>query len=170
MVGMEQFHSIFGGITLWHIVCVLLALLFAMGLYKQLLKPCRDAWVKKQEREDHLYETVAANNSDIKLLKEQREQDVRNSIKHDEKIEAKVDRIADLLLDERIDNKRSAILNFANAAQNGKTQDKEQFDWILAQYDKYEKILQEYSLENGQVEQSMKYIRELYAEKMKSGF
>lgn len=106
----------------------------------------------------------------LQKMQKQREQDVMDSKEHDRKIEEKVSNISDILLDEQIDTKRNRILNFANALQNGKHQDKEQFDFIFLQYDKYEKILKTHKLENGQVTASMDFIKQTYQEKLKTGF
>lgn len=53
---------------------------------------------------------------------------------------------------------------FANDLINGKTCYKEQFDNILKTYGSYEKILEENNMTNGQVEESMKFIKEQYHE------
>ena len=47
---------------------------------------------------------------------------------------------------------------------------KEPFDHILKTYQKYEKILEENSMTNGQVQMSMEVINDIYKEKLKNGF
>ena len=134
----------------------------------------KNKWTTKEEQRNALIQEHECrfNNIDVSLkkLQEQRVLDVRESKEHDKRIENQVTAIADILLEERIDNKRSAILNFSNALQNGKRMDKEQFDFVFIQYDKYEKILEDHNLENGQVTASMEFIRKTYQEKLKNGF
>lgn len=149
------------------------------GLLKGVDSFCRrfglkTKWSTKEEKQNALireHECRFQNiDESLKKLQEQREQDVKDSKAHDKKIEDDVNNIADILLDEQIDTKRNRILNFANALQNGKHQDKEQYDFIFIQYDKYEKILKVHNLENGQVTASMEFIRQTYQEKLKNGF
>lgn len=67
-------------------------------------------------------------------------------------------------LEEKIERMRWKILDFANAIRNGKISYVEQFHNVLKTYDDYEKILEERGLTNGQVEESIKFIREKYRE------
>lgn len=131
-------------------------------------------WTTKEEERERMVKDHECKfqhiDASLQKLQIQREQDVKDSKEHDRKIEEKVSNIADILLDEQIDTKRNRILNFANALQNGKHQDKDQFDFIFLQYDKYEKILKMHKLENGQVTASMEFIRKTYQEKLKNGF
>lgn len=131
-------------------------------------------WTTKEEERERMIRDHECKfqhiDASLQKLQIQREQDVKNSKEHDRKIEEKVSNIAEILLDEQIDTKRNRILNFANSLQNGKHQDKDQFDFIFLQYDKYEKILKTHKLENGQVTASMDYIKQIYQEKLKNGF
>lgn len=67
-------------------------------------------------------------------------------------------------LEEKIDRMRWKILDFANAIHNGRVSYLEQFNNVLKTYDEYEKILEERGLTNGQVEESISFIREKYQE------
>lgn len=163
-----------------NIIIIIVLLMTAANSILQLIDSlCRrfglkTKWSTKEEKQNALikeHECRFQNiDESLKKLQEQREQDVKDSKAHDKKIEEDVNNIADILLDEQIDTKRNRILNFANALQNGKHQDKEQFDFIFIQYDKYEKILKAHNLENGQVTASMEFIRKIYQEKLKNGF
>ena len=90
--------------------------------------------------------------------------------KHDEKIEKKLSELSKIVLDEKIERMRISILDFASALQNNEYRDKEQFNFIFRQFDKYEIILEENNSENGQVSASMQYIREEYNRKLRDGF
>ena len=76
----------------------------------------------------------------------------------------KLDTMQSNLTTDKIENMRWKILEFANDLINGKTCYKEQFDNILKTYGDYEKILEENNMTNGQVEESMKFIKEQYHE------
>lgn len=161
------------------IIILILGLLIANSVIQLIDSLCKrfglkTKWTSKEEERERLVRDHECKFQNIEVslskLQKQREQDVKDSKEHDRKIEEKVSNIADILLDEQIDTKRNRILNFANALQNGKHQDKDQFDFIFLQYDKYEKILKTHNLENGQVTASMEFIRKTYQEKLKNGF
>lgn len=81
-----------------------------------------------------------------------------------ETISHKIDTIQENFIIDKIENMRWKILGFANDLINGKTCYKEQYDNILKTYDDYERILEKNNMSNGQVEESMKFIREKYHE------
>lgn len=67
-------------------------------------------------------------------------------------------------LEDKIERMRWRILDFASQLRNRQIIGLEQFNFIFKTYDKYEKILEENGLINGQVEESIKFIREKYHE------
>jgi hypothetical protein len=83
----------------------------------------------------------------------------------DEKLES----LTKMFIDKEIDDMRWEILNFCSALSNGRTYNREAFDHVLKVYDKYETILEENNMENGLVEQSIKFVREVYFEGLKDG-
>ena len=52
---------------------------------------------------------------------------------------------------------------------NNQKQNNEAFNDIFRTYAEYEQILKNNKLENGQAEESMKFIREKYQEKLRNG-
>ena len=60
-------------------------------------------------------------------------------------------------------------MDFCSALSNGRKYNRESFNHIFSVYEKYEKILKENKMENGLVEESIKFIREKYSEKLKNG-
>jgi len=107
---------------------------------------------------------------EIAELKKQREIDVIESIKHDNEIRQEVKSIKNTLTEDSIDNRRWQILEFANSLSNEKSCSKEQFSYIYKLYDKYEKIIEANHLTNGEIEDSMQFIREEYQRRYKTGF
>ena len=120
--------------------------------------------VKKHDERFELLEKAVQELRDIRMM------DTKNSIEHDEKIEKKLSELSKIVLDEKIERMRISILDFASALQNNEYRDKEQFNFIFRQFDKYEIILEENNSENGQVSASMQYIREEYNRKLRDGF
>lgn len=74
------------------------------------------------------------------------------------------------MIDRIIEDYRFEILDMASSLTSGKRYNKEQYDHAIIIYQKYEDILKENGLENGQVTVSMEIIMESYKEKMKNGF
>jgi hypothetical protein len=60
-------------------------------------------------------------------------------------------------------------LDFTSAISNGRKYNREAYDHILRTYKKYEQILTDNHMENGLVEESVKFIQEVYHEKLKNG-
>lgn len=67
-------------------------------------------------------------------------------------------------LETKIDRMRWKILDFASRLRNGEITHPEQFSNVLKTYDAYEKILDEHELTNGQIDESIKFIKEKYHE------
>lgn len=67
-------------------------------------------------------------------------------------------------LNEKIDRMRWKILDFASQIRNERISYPEQFNNVLRTYDEYERTLRENDMTNGQVDESIKFIREKYHE------
>lgn len=85
------------------------------------------------------------------------------------KISQGIDDIKDALLKDNIEKKRKSILDFCSSLSNNQKQNNEAFNEIFKTYAEYEQILKDNKLENGQAEESMKFIREKYQEKLRNG-
>lgn len=85
------------------------------------------------------------------------------------KISKGVDEIKRQLLDDKIEDMRKTILDFCSSLSSN-TPNKEAFDYIFKIHKRYEKILEDNDMENGQVSTSMEAIEEIYKEKIKNGF
>ena len=85
------------------------------------------------------------------------------------KISKGIEDIKDALLKDNIEKKRKSILDFCSSLSNNQKQNNEAFNDIFRTYVEYEKILKDNKLENGQAEESMKFIREKYQEKLRNG-
>lgn len=81
-----------------------------------------------------------------------------------------LNKLTNMFIDKQIADYRWSIINFATAISEKKPCTKEAFKHCFATYEKYEKILEENGLENGEVKISMEIINEAYKEKMLNGF
>ena len=85
------------------------------------------------------------------------------------KISRGIDDIKNTLLEDNIEKKRKSILDFCSSLSNDQKQNSEAFNDIFRTYTDYEQILKDNGMENGQAEESMKFIREKYQEKLRNG-
>ena len=79
-------------------------------------------------------------------------------------------KLTGMFVEKEISDYRWHIINFATNISIGKECTQEAYNWCFQIYEKYEKILEENGLENGQVELSMEVINESYKNKLKNGF
>ena len=136
-----------------------------IGKFSKIIgKPVK--WVRDKEKDHKL---LIQTSKELKDLEEHHKKDVSESIKHDEKIEKNLEVLTSMVLDKAIDDYRYEILDFCSALSNGRKYNRESFNHIFSVYEKYEKILKENKMENGLVEESVKFIREKYSEKLKNG-
>ena len=82
----------------------------------------------------------------------------------------KIETLTSLFVDKEIEDLRWTILDFTASLSDGKKYNRESFDHIMRMYHKYEKILEENNMENGLVEESIKFVQEKYHEKLETGF
>lgn len=123
-------------------------------------------WKRKQKAERELLISTANN---LQKLQEKEIEDTKQSIMHDEQIRKDLAKLTAMFIDKEIDDLRWEILNFASAIANGQEYGKESFSHIFQIHSKYEDIIDEHEITNGQVDVSMEYINEVYKEKLKNG-
>lgn len=124
-------------------------------------------WMRKR-REEH--ELLMKTSQNLITLQEQHEKDVERSDRRDEEIANDIKNLTQMFVDKEIDDMRWEINNFATKVSEGKPCNKDSFNHCIRIYEKYEKILEENGLENGEVEISMELINDVYKEKLKKGF
>lgn len=124
-------------------------------------------WMRKRREEQDLLIQTSQN---LLALQKQREQDVARSDRRDEEIANDIRNLTQMFVDKEIDDMRWEINNFATKVSEGKPCNKDSFKHCIHVYEKYEKILEENGLENGEVEISMEIINETYRQKLKEGF
>lgn len=118
----------------------------------------------KESREDR-----RALHDEVTKLVDNRNRDREQNIKVQKELDEKIINLTDMFIDKEIDDMRYKILDFASSISSGKNFNRESYDHILRIYDKYERILEEHNMENGLVEESIKYIQSSYQDFLKSG-
>ena len=124
-------------------------------------------WMRKR-REEH--DLLIQTSQNLIALQEQHEKDMERSDRRDEKIANDIKNLTQMFVDKEIDDMRWEINNFATNVSEGKPCNKDGFKHCIHVYEKYEKILEENGLENGEVEISMEIINDAYKQKLKEGF
>ena len=137
-----------------------------VGKFSQIIgKPVK--WVKNKENDHVLLQQTVKN---LSALQVKHEEDVKASIKHDEIIRNDLKNLTNMFIDKEINDYRWEIINFSTKVAEGKPCNKDSYRHCFATYEKYEKLLEENNLENGEVEISMDIINESYKQKLKEGF
>ncbi|MDE5820161.1 MAG: hypothetical protein K2N41_01675 [Lachnospiraceae bacterium] len=115
-------------------------------------------------REEH--ELLIRTSQTLAALQEKQEQDMERSDRRDEEISNDIKKLTQMFLEKEIDDMRWEINNFATIVSEGKPCNKDSFQHCIHVYEKYERILSENGLENGEVEISMELINEAYKQKL----
>ena len=112
-------------------------------------------WIR-QKREEH--ELLIQTSQNLASLQEKHEKDIESSDRRDEEIVSDIKKLTQMFVDKEIDDMRWEINNFANKVSEGKPCNKDSFKHCIHMYEKYERILEDNGLENGEVEISMEQI------------
>ena len=121
------------------------------------------------------FSTNRVNDRQVSIEREQRLNDrITETNKHTDEIIGNIsdslNKLTDMFVDKNIEDMRWEILNFCSALTSGRKYNKESFNHVISVHEKYEKILEENNMENGQVTASMEVIMDVYKEKLKNGF
>lgn len=124
-------------------------------------------WMRKK-REEH--DLLIQTSQGLVELQEHHKKDMERSDQRDEEIASDIKKLTQMFVDKEIDDMRWEINNFATNVAEGKPCNKDSFTHCIRTYEKYERILKENNLENGEVEISMELINDAYKQKLKEGF
>lgn len=123
---------------------------------------------RRQSREEH--ELLLTTSKNLISLQKKHAEDMKRSDKHDLEMQSDIKKLTDLFIDKQINDYRWEIISLADKISNGKTVSKECLRHAISTYEKYEKIITEHGLVNGEVEISIELIRDNYQKKLKEGF
>lgn len=124
-------------------------------------------WMKETRKEHELLMQTSQN---LIALQEKHEKDIARSDQRDEEISCDIKKLTQMFVDKEIDDMRWEINDFATKVSEGKPYNKDSFKHCIHVYEKYEQILEENGLENGEIELSMELINDTYKRKLKEGF
>lgn len=124
-------------------------------------------WMRKK-REEH--ELLVRTSQNLAVLQEQHKSDMHISDKQDEEMKNDIKKLTDMFIEKEINDMRWEINNFATTVSEGRPCNKDSFKHCIHTYEKYEKLLEEQGLENGEIEISMQIVNEAYKKKLKEGF
>lgn len=136
----------------------IIAIYTIIGKFSEVIgKPVK--WVK-QRQIDH--DLLKKNEKAINDLKDKHNKDTKKyQTSHQELIDD-IKILKDLLLDKQISDYRWEIINVADKISNGRIVSKECLRHAISTYDKYEKIIKEYGLVNGEVAVSIGVVKSEY--------
>lgn len=119
-------------------------------------------WMRRQ-REEH--ELLLNTSKNLIALQERHTEDMKKSDRLDAEMRDDIKKLTDLFVDKQINDYRWEIINLADKIASGKTVSKECLRHAISTYEKYEKIINEHGLVNGEVEISIEIIKEGYQKK-----
>ena len=122
----------------------------------------------RQKREEH--ELLIQTSQNLTSLQMKHIKDMEKSDAHDAEMKDNIQRLTDMFVDKQINDYRWEIINLADKISSGKTASKECLRHAISTYEKYEKIITDHGLVNGEVEISIEVIRDSYQQRLKEGF
>lgn len=123
-------------------------------------------WMRRQ-REEH--ELLLQTSQNLIALQEKHIEDMKRSDEHDAEMQNDIKKLTDLFVDKQINDYRWEIIHLADKIASGKAVSKECLRHAISTHEKYEQIIREYGLVNGEVEISIEIIKENYQQKLKDG-
>ena len=124
-------------------------------------------WMKRK-REDH--ELLIKTSQNLSELQKHHNDDMYESDRHDEEMRKDIKNLTELFVEKQINDYRWEIINLADKISSGKIVSKECYKHAISTYERYEKIIEERGLTNGEVEISIQIINDSYKQKLKEGF
>lgn len=123
-------------------------------------------WMRRQ-REEH--ELLIQTSQNLITLQKKHIKDMERSDELDAEMRNDIKKLTDLFVDKQINDYRWEIIHLADKLASGKTVSKECLRHAISTHEKYEQIINEYGLVNGEVEISIEIIKENYQQKLKEG-
>ena len=126
--------------------------------------------ISKKIKEKHEYNEqlkqlpalMAQTQKEMAEIAKRHEEDTEMFLKQFEAISTCLDKNTKDTTQILIESKRNAIIDFASACANERPYTREQFHRIFKTYEEYESLIEENGLTNGEVEISIKIIRDEY--------
>lgn len=161
--------ELLNNVTLLHFTCAIVLIVILAGIIssqKNKIFKRLNKWRKTKNDEEDFKSLVYNLRDSVKEISNSIEQIEKDRIKNCESI----NNLTNMFIDKEINDMRWEINNFATKVSEEKPCNKDSYKHCIHTYEKYEKLLKENGLENGEVEISMEIINESYKQKLKEGF
>ena len=161
--------ELLNNVTLLHFTCAIVLIVILAGIIssqKNKIFKRLNKWRKTKNDEEDFKSLVYNLRDSVKEINNSIEQIEKDRIKNCESI----NNLTNMFIDKEINDMRWEINNFATKVSEEKPCNKDSYKHCIHTYEKYEKLLKENGLENGEVEISMEIINESYKQKLKEGF
>lgn len=122
----------------------------------------------RQKRIEH--ELLISTSKSLAVLQEKHAADMKKSDAYDAQMKQDIRKLTDMFIDKQINDYRWEIINLADKISGGKTVSRECLRHAISAYEKYERIIAEHDLVNGEVEISIKVITDCYQQCLKRSF
>jgi hypothetical protein len=124
----------------------------------------------EEETIEKLLERINEHSKRIQEIEKRAESNVQMFLDHERSAIEMIEKLTKMFVDKEIDDYRWEIINFATRISDKKPCNKDSYKHCIRTYEKYEKLLDEHGLKNGEVDISMELINESYEQKLKEGF
>lgn len=121
----------------------------------------------RQKKEEH--KLLIQTSQNLTALQEKHKEDVKRSDRRDDEISSDLKKLTEIVISKEINDYRWEIINLADKISANKFVSKECLRHAISTYEKYEKIINENGLSNGEVEISIAVIKESYQNRLKEG-
>lgn len=121
----------------------------------------------EEETISNLIKKVNEQSVRIRELENRQNKNVEMFTEHEIGIIEKLEKLTEMFVDKEVDDYRWEIINFATRIADKKPCNKDSYRHCFRTYKKYEELLKEHKLTNGEVDISMKIVREAYEQKLK---
>ena len=142
---------------------------FRENLINHMAESRKDRKALHDEMTEFINNRVSDRQQSLQIQKELKDS-IKGLVDGQKERDAKIETLTDMFVDKEIDDYRWEIINFATKVSEGRPCNKDSFKHCLRTYEKYEKLLEKYGLENGEVEISMEVVNEAYKKKLQEGF
>lgn len=152
------------------VLLILVSIKFAFSLFEWVVNilGLETKWMR-QKREEH--DLLMQTSQGLIELQAHHKKDIERSDRRDEEISNDIKKLTQMFVDKEINDYRWEIINLADKISSDKTSvSKECLRHAISTYEKYEKIIVENGLVNGEVEISIEIIKEAYQQKLKNEF
>lgn len=89
---------------------------------------------------------------------------IKNALVGD--IEKEMHSIKKDVAEEKINNIRWNVLDYANSCRNGRKHTKDEWYHVIGQLKEYERLVEENDIDNGVMEEETKYLRKVFEERL----